>query len=75
MSYLISYQQREAEIQQREQARAALFNVDKPDDVTDDDWKRIKGLGCCPQARIQRCVCMVSFRCPTHDVRCHGTHD
>lgn len=73
--YFTTYQLREAERLQQQQARAALFNVDQPDDVTADDWRRMKDLACCPKARIRRCVCMTSFACATHGVRCHGTHD
>lgn len=32
-------------------------------------------LRCCDLAIVRPCVCMVSFTCPKHGVRCHGTHD
>lgn len=30
---------------------------------------------CCRWARRVHCVCSVSYLCPTHGSKCHGTHD
>ena len=30
---------------------------------------------CCDLAIFRPCVCLVSFSCPEHGTRCHGTHD
>lgn len=35
----------------------------------------VHDLACCPKAVFRKCVCYVSFECPDHGTRCHGTHD
>jgi hypothetical protein len=35
----------------------------------------VHDMACCPKAAFRGCVCYVSFTCPDHGARCHGTHD
>lgn len=35
----------------------------------------ISGGRCCPNAKVVPCMCEVSYNCPDHGVRCHGSHD
>lgn len=59
-----------------EQERPARFkDAVKPDDVSDWAWKEICFKACCPKARINNCVCFISFICPEHGQRCIGSHD
>ena len=37
--------------------------------------KKIDGRACCPLATIHPCVCIISFVCPLHGSKCHGSHD
>jgi hypothetical protein len=39
--------------------------------------QRVKkqNLYCCPLATGRNCVCVCSFECPIHGVRCIGSHD
>lgn len=30
---------------------------------------------CCGQAKVRNCNCSISLECPTHGIRCFGTHN
>lgn len=40
-----------------------------------DKRTKIESHACCPLATFRNCVCMVSFDCQVHGVKCVGTHD
>jgi hypothetical protein len=44
-------------------------------DAIDAGKTRVHRAACCPLAEIRPCVCDISFRCPIHGDKCHGTHE
>lgn len=53
--------------------------LEKRRDYVERVIERVRGNGayapCCDRAVLYPCVCSVSYLCPLHGNKCHGTHD